>query len=83
MTKITSDEISFFESMFNQENNIALMRAQFDGEDVAVIVRFRELSESVEASPIAVLINEEIFGRLTPPIDPYEGMEVEDGEVAN
>lgn len=81
MTKITNDEIAFFESMFNQENNIALMRAQFDGKDVAVVIRFRELSESVEASPIAMIINEEIFERLTPPIDPYEGMETEDSRA--
>lgn len=81
MTKITQDELYTFESIFNQENNIALMRAEFDGEDVAVVIRFREEEHSVEATPIAVLINQNIFDRLVPPPDPYVGMEMDDSRA--
>lgn len=78
MTKITSDELYTFESIFNVENNIALMRATFDGEEVAVIIRFREEEHGVEATPVAVLLNQNIFDRLVPPSDPYVGMEMDD-----
>lgn len=77
MTKITKEEMYSFESIYNQENNVGLMRAKFDGEDVAVIIRFREGDLKVDATPIAVLINEDIFDRLTPPEDPYEAMETD------
>jgi hypothetical protein len=82
MTKINNEELYAFESIFNQENNVGLMRATFDGEDVAVIIRLREEDTRVEATPVAVLINETIFERLVPPTDPYEGMET-DGQIAN
>jgi hypothetical protein len=81
MEKITQDEMYTFESIFNQENNVALMRAEFDGEDVAVVIRFREEEHGVEATPIAVLITQNIFDRLVPPPDPYEGMEMEDSRA--
>ena len=77
MAKITQEEIYSFESLYNQENNVGLMRATFDGEDVAVIIRFREGESSVEATPVALLINQEIFDRLIPPEDPYVGMETD------
>ena len=82
MEKINDEELYAFESIYNQENNVGLMRATFDGEDVAVIVRIREEEQRVEATPIAVLINQTIFDRLVPPSDPYEGMET-DGQLGN
>lgn len=82
MAKITQEEIYSFESLYNQENNVGLMRATFNDEDVAVIVRFRENDVGVEATPVAVLVNEVIFERLTPPEDPYVGMETE-SELGN
>ena len=85
MAKITNDEITVLESLYNKENNIALMRATYEDRDVAVIVRFRENNNGAEATPIAILIDEQFFEGLTPPSDPYEGMESEDSrsDVAN
>lgn len=85
MTKITNDEIAVLESLYNKENNIALMRATYENRDVAVIVRFRENNNGAEATPIAILIDEQFFDGLTPPPNPYEGMDREDpqSDVAN
>ena len=78
MTKITDEEAYAFDSMFNKENNLALMRAHLDEEEVAVIVRFRETDNGAEATPLAIIVTDNIFGRIIPPSDPYEGMEKAD-----
>lgn len=85
MSKITNDEIATLQSLYNQENNIALMRAKYEDRDIAVIVRFRESDNGAEATPVALLIDQEFFDRIVPPEDPYVGMESEDSrsDVSN
>lgn len=78
MTKINDEEAYAFDSMFNRENNLALMRAHLDEEEIAVIVRFRETDNGAEATPLAIIVTDNIFSRIVPPSDPYEGMEKED-----
>lgn len=49
----------------------ALMRAQLDGRDVAVIVAVvRENAEQISTTPLAVLVDGLLFEALTPPGDP-------------
>lgn len=50
----------------------ALMRASLDGRDVAVVVALQhEDGDMVRADPVAVLVDEDLLGRLVPP-DPVE-----------
>jgi hypothetical protein len=78
MTKISEEEAYAFDSMFNKENNLALMRAHLDDEEIAVIVRFRETDTGAEATPLAIIVTDNIFSRIIPPSNPYEGMEKHD-----
>jgi len=78
MTNINDEEAYALDSMFNKENNLALMRAHLDEEEIAVIVRFRETDNGAEATPLAIIVTDNIFNRIVPPSDPYEGMEKED-----
>jgi hypothetical protein len=78
MQKITRDEIATFQSLFNKENNVALMRCTMWGEDCAVIVRVFDNGEKVEASPIALMMTDRVFDLITPPENPYVGMESEE-----
>ena len=79
MNKLTADEIATFQSIFNKENNVALMRCTMWGEDCAVIVRvFDDGSSKVEASPIALMMTDRVFDLITPPENPYVAMESEE-----
>ncbi len=78
MQKLTADEIATFQSLFNKENNVALMRCTMWGEDCAVIVRVFEEEGRVEASPIALMMTDRVFDLITPPENPYVAMESEE-----
>lgn len=76
MQKLTADEIATFQSIFNKENNVALMRCVMWGEDCAVIVRVFEEEGKVEASPIALMMTDRVFDLIIPPENPYLAMEI-------
>ena len=78
MNKLTPDEVATFQSLFNKENNVGLMRCTMWGEDCAVIVRVFEGDGKVEASPIALMMTDRVFDLITPPENPYTAMESEE-----
>lgn len=80
---LTLDEQAAFDSLYNRENNVALMRAMYNGEDVAVIVRTQETDHGFIAKPIAILITDSMFEMITAPENPHEAMVVEDNTNAN
>jgi hypothetical protein len=84
MNKLTADELAAFQSIFNRENNVALMRCTMWGEDCAVITRVfhNEGEGKVEASPIALLLTDRVFDLIIPPENPFSAMEQE-GQIEN
>lgn len=88
---LTNQEQETYDRIVYGEENLRLMRASIDGDDVAVIVSFTddedvkegEDGHRVSAEPLAILINEELFNRLTPPDNPIEAMIAEEKDLGN
>lgn len=77
MNKLTAEEKMTLVRIVNGES-ISLMRAEFEGRDVAVIVEMDEPEDHrIGATPMAMLIDEDIFSRLTPPENPIDAQETE------
>jgi hypothetical protein len=85
---LTNQEQEVYDRIVYGEEDLRLMRASLDNEDVAVIVAFSEdgsheegeEGHKVSAEPLAIVINEDIFNRLVPPENPIEALvrEVQD-----
>ena len=77
MDKLTTTEKMTLLRIVNGED-ISLMRAEFEGRDVAIVVEMDHSEEHrVGATPLAMLIDEDIFDRLTPPENPIDAQETE------
>lgn len=85
---ITKDEQEIYARIVYGDENVTLMRASLDGEEVAVVVAANLGDDSddehkISAEPLAVLINEAIFNRLQPPADPISAMVREEEDRGN
>ena len=70
---LTDDQQETFEAITSGEyDNLALMSAHLDGQPVGVICAITEDGEMYDIHPLAVLVTDALFPRLTPPI-PSEG----------
>lgn len=68
MKPLTDEEFAKFEYMREvPPQYLPLVRAQLDGKDVAVIAASYDDGNAVNLEPLAVLVNDEILSRLTPP----------------
>lgn len=65
---LTDQESAVFERILNGDG-IGLVQTAFDGEDTAVIAEFvmDDEGDMVEVHPLAVLLTDALFDRLTPP----------------
>ena len=72
---ITEDEQVQFDRLVDATNGrfanarIALMRVQFDNEDAAAVVILSQSEDGSEqfTTPVALLVDDTLFERLTPP----------------
>ena len=69
---LSDNERKTFEYVHDSDTSIGLVQTQFDGEETAVIAAFDEDEETGEVimTPLAVLITEAMFARITPPSQP-------------
>lgn len=79
---LTDQEQEAYDRIVYGEEDLRLMRATVDGDDVAVIVAFNDDEDikqgeegyNVSAEPLAIIVNKEMFDRITPPENPIEAM---------
>jgi hypothetical protein len=78
---ITEDEQQVYDRIVYGGEDIRLMRASLDGDEIAVIVDYADTTSKdgeerhkISAEPLAILISEAIFNRISPPSDPVEAM---------
>lgn len=76
MEKLTRQEKMDLIRIMNGEG-ISLMRAEFEGRDVAVIVDLETSEHQISATPLAMLLDEDLFNRITPPANPIDAQETE------
>lgn len=70
---LTEDEKNIFEVIDEGLAQMFLVEAELDGERVAVInVIFEDSDDSTVSRPVAVILTDDMFDRLTPP----EGVEL-------
>lgn len=88
---LTNQEQEAYDRIVYGEEDLRLMRASLDGDDVAVIVAFGEEGgheegeegHTVSAEPLAIIVNEEVFNRIVPPENPIEAMVAEAKDLGN
>ncbi len=63
---LTSGESRVFNGI-RDGSNIVLMQTQFDGEETAVICAMTGEGDDIHVTPLAVLVTDAMFGRLSAP----------------
>ena len=81
-TSLEDSEIQDFEALIallqgelSNLYQVALSRATFHGHEVAVIVAVSEdedIEDSFSLRPLAILLNDDLFDDLIPPVEPDE-----------
>lgn len=82
--RITEDEQQVYDRIVYGGEDIRLMRASLNGDEIAVIVDYADTKSKdgeerhkISAEPLAILVNEEIFNQIIPPEDPVAAMQQE------
>jgi hypothetical protein len=65
---LTDRESKVFDAITGA-SNIALVQCKFDGEETAVIAVVNEDGDDYVITPLAVLLTESMFGKLTDPME--------------
>lgn len=67
---LTNSERSVFNDITSGDyDNLALIRTQLDGRDVAAIAAVMSDGGEYQVLPVAILVNDELFARMTAPDD--------------
>ena len=61
-------------AVYSEDTNIALMSALLDDTPVALVTAYHEDGDNMLMHPLAIVLTDDLFDRLTPPED-------EDGQV--
>lgn len=68
---LTSEQVDAFNWMFDNQASLALVASALDGEPVTVIAAITESDGTVYVTPLAIMLEDSMFERLS---DPQEGL---------